>query len=212
MSANKHPNLETRWSLVRRLKDLDDHESWTTFYDTYANLIYGVALKTGLSHSEAQEALQETVIEVSKRIQRFHAERKAGSFKSWLCKVASWKIGDQFKKRRRHQRLLDGYEPNGQDIDINPDLIPDPNTSAALERLWQTEWETHLITRSLNALGNQIPTIHYQIFLLLTREELSPTEVSKAMDYPVSRIYVIKHRVARRFTKLYQSILHQEEN
>ena len=204
------PSLKTRWTLVKRLKDLDDSKSWTTFYDTYANLIYGFALKAGLSHIEAQEALQETIIEVSKRIPRFHAERKSGSFKSWLCKLASWKIGDQFKKRRRNQRLTatDTTEVDPKKLDL--DTFADPSTSSELERLWVSEWENHLIYRTLAALDRQIPTEHYQIFLLLVRDETAPATVAESFGYTVSRIYVIKHRISKRFAKIYQSILAQE--
>lgn len=204
------PSLKTRWTLVKRLKDLDDSKSWTTFYDTYANLIYGFALKAGLNHTEAQEALQETVIEVSKRIPRFHAERKSGSFKSWLCKLASWKIGDQFKKRRRNQRLTANGTTETESNPFELDTFVDPSTSSELERLWVSEWENHLIYRTLAALDRQVPTEHYQIFLLLVRDEAAPASVAESFGYSVSRIYVIKHRISKRFAKIYQSILAQE--
>lgn len=210
MNRVELPSLQTRWTLVKRLKDLDDSKSWTTFYDTYANLIYGFALKAGLTHIEAQEALQETIIEVSKRIPRFHAERKSGSFKSWLCKLASWKIGDQYKKRRRNQRLTSTDPFESEKDDLKLDTLTDPTTSTELERIWISEWENHLIHRTLAALDRQIPTDHYQIFLLLVRDEAQPATVAESFGYSVSRIYVIKHRVSKRFTKLYQSILAQE--
>src|ERR1051325_10984134 len=49
--------LPTRWTLVERLKNWDDQESWRQFFDTYWRLIYGVALKAGLTESEAQEEI-----------------------------------------------------------------------------------------------------------------------------------------------------------
>ncbi len=52
---SKHPDefLPTRKSLLSRLKNWDDSQSWREFFDTYWSLIYGVAIKGGLSDAEA---------------------------------------------------------------------------------------------------------------------------------------------------------------
>ena len=43
----------TRRSLVGRLKNLDDQESWKQFFDMYWKLIYSSAIRAGLSEAEA---------------------------------------------------------------------------------------------------------------------------------------------------------------
>src|SRR5690242_2973576 len=91
--------LATRWTLIQRLKNLEDHEGWEEFFNTYWKLIYSVALKAGLTHMEAQEVVQETVISVSKHIQSFKADPQAGSFKRWLLKLTGWRIMDQMRNR-----------------------------------------------------------------------------------------------------------------
>src|SRR6059036_3519090 len=63
--------IPTRDSLLSRLKDRDDHDSWQDFFNTYWKLVYGVAMKAGLTDQEAQEVVQETVITVSRRIAEF---------------------------------------------------------------------------------------------------------------------------------------------
>ena len=54
MTTHFDPPIPTRWSLISRLKDWDDRESWKDFFDAYWKLIYGVAIKSGLTHPEAQ--------------------------------------------------------------------------------------------------------------------------------------------------------------
>src|SRR5437016_1793823 len=76
----------TRWSLVRRLKDWDDHESWRDFFNTYWKLIYSAAMQSGLTDAEAQEVVQETVITVAKKMSSFKADPAFGSFKGWLAR------------------------------------------------------------------------------------------------------------------------------
>src|SRR5215831_9256363 len=49
--------LPTRRSLVARLKRWDDRESWQEFFERYWKLIYGVAIRSGLNDSEAQDVV-----------------------------------------------------------------------------------------------------------------------------------------------------------
>ena len=62
MEQNSDELIPTRWSLVARLKDLGDQQSWREFFDTYSRLIRGVAIKLGLTEAEAEDVLQETII------------------------------------------------------------------------------------------------------------------------------------------------------
>src|SRR6267143_6364892 len=93
MARNSENLLPTRRSLLNRLKNWDDQESWKDFFDTYWKLIYGVAIKAGLSDAEAEEVVQETVITVAKKIGDFKADPAHGSFKGWLLKITQWRIG-----------------------------------------------------------------------------------------------------------------------
>src|SRR5256885_10482007 len=110
-------SLQTRWSLIGRLKNLDDQQSWQDFFDAYWKLIYSVALKAGLSDAEAQDVVQETVISVAKKMPEFKADPATGSFKSWLLTLTRWRIVDQVRKRQgKPPRNPDG----GQEVPPNP--------------------------------------------------------------------------------------------
>ena len=64
-------SIATRASLLQRLKDCDDQASWQEFYDLYRDLISSFALKAGLTLSEAEEVVQETVIGVARKLPDF---------------------------------------------------------------------------------------------------------------------------------------------
>jgi hypothetical protein len=77
--GTEHPEnpkhfLPTRGTLLSRLKDLDDSDSWRRFFDTYWKLIYGVAIKAGLSSSDAQEVVQREIDEKIAEVATFHLE------------------------------------------------------------------------------------------------------------------------------------------
>src|SRR5436190_2168772 len=100
--AGKFDSLyATRASLLNRIKDPEDQESWKEFFDRYDKLIYSVAAKAGLNHSEADDVVQETFITLLKTMPNFTYD-PTKSFKGWLLKVTGRKIIDQFRKRKRN--------------------------------------------------------------------------------------------------------------
>ncbi len=68
MAELKDDSYPTRPSLLRRLKDTEDHQSWQEFHDLYAKLIFRFAIKAGLNEDEAQEVVQDTMIGAAKNL------------------------------------------------------------------------------------------------------------------------------------------------
>src|SRR5436189_3527810 len=93
----------TRKSLLSRLKNCDDQESWRDFFDTYGKLLYGLARKSGLSDAEAQDAVQETLMAVAKEMPDFKYDPARGSFKGWLLEITRRRIANQVRRRAKHR-------------------------------------------------------------------------------------------------------------
>src|SRR5436190_12553979 len=101
MALNPDDSIPTRDSLLSRLKNWDDQESWREFFDTYWQLIHRVARKAGLQEDEAQDVVQETILSVAKKMPSFKYDSAQGSFRGWLFQLTRWRIINQFRKRRR---------------------------------------------------------------------------------------------------------------
>src|SRR5580658_9537688 len=85
MSATAEANgIPTRRSLLSRLKNWNDNESWRVFFYTYWRLIYNTAVRAGLNDAQAQDVVQETIISVLKSIPSFQYDPSKGTFKGWL--------------------------------------------------------------------------------------------------------------------------------
>src|SRR5207244_13043491 len=74
-------SLPTRNSLLVRLRNMDDQESWREFFETYWRLIYGVSRPDGLADSDAQDVVQETDLTVVKTAPGFEYRPERCSFK-----------------------------------------------------------------------------------------------------------------------------------
>ncbi len=204
----------TRHSLLSRLKDWGDQTSWQDFFDTYWRLIYNVAVKAGLTDSEAQEVVQETVIAVARKIPEFKTDPARGSFSAWLMRLTRWRIADQLRKRGKvgvHalaclageeardtlKRGLQRDDTGGTDA---MERIADP-AGMALESVWQEEWEKHLMTAALEQVKRKVSPRQYQMFDLHVLQMLSVQETARTLQASVASVYMAKYRVSRLLRK-----------
>jgi RNA polymerase sigma factor (sigma-70 family) len=185
--------IPTRQSLLTRLKNWDDQEGWREFFNTYWRLIYRVAIDAGLTEVEAQDVVQETVLEVAKQMPGFHYDPSVGSFKAWLLHTTRWKVLGQFKRRRRLSREVRLQAADGSATDAL-ERLSDP-ASLDWQRVWDTEWETNLMQNALGRVKGQVSPAQFEIFYLHVLKEQSVRETARALDVSAAQVYLAKHRV-----------------
>jgi RNA polymerase sigma-70 factor (ECF subfamily) len=198
MSNETDDFLQTRRSLLTRLKHCEDREGWQAFFDTYARLIYGVARKAGLNDAEAQDAVQETIITVSQQMPGFKYDPARCSFKGWLLLITRQRIARQFGKRDKAGPSASGQAPGLPSEDTarteTLERIPDP-ASDPLEALWNEEWERNLLSAATERVKRQVSDSHYQIFDLYVLQGWPPRDVARTLGVSRGQVYLAKHRV-----------------
>jgi RNA polymerase sigma-70 factor (ECF subfamily) len=185
--------LPTRRSLLSRLKNWGDDDSWKRFFDTYWKLIYGAAIKSGLSDAEAQDVVQETVLCVAKNMGDFKYNPTLGSFKGWLLTLTQWRIADQYRKRQPHEGTPCEPERGGS---LTPlDSLPDESV-AKLEAIWDAEWQKNLMDAALARVKRKVGARQYQIFDLYVVKEWPVEDVVSTLKVSAHQVYQAKTRVS----------------
>ena len=194
MTSLAEDPIPTRYTLLSRLEDRDDQDSWKDFFDTYWRLIYSVALKSGLTEAEAQDVVQETIISVARDIQKFKRDRTLGSFKGWLRNIIRWRIADQLRKRTRAS--WGDASQTGAELPP-PDMaeIPDP-AGRDPESAWEEEWQAHLLKAALETIKHTVKEEHYQIFDLNVLQQWPARNVARALGVNVGLVYLVKYRLS----------------
>jgi RNA polymerase sigma-70 factor (ECF subfamily) len=187
--------IPTRRTLLTRLKDWGDQAGWQEFFDTYWQLIYSVAVKAGLTDAEAQEVVQETFLEVAKKMPGFRYDPALGSFKGWLLHTTQWKISAQFKRRRRERREIHLPEDNGTATRALEQLA-DP-ISLDWDKVWEAEWERTLLDAALEKVKLRVSPAQFEIFYLHVLKERPVKEVAATLEVSAGQVYLARHRVGR---------------
>jgi RNA polymerase sigma factor (sigma-70 family) len=185
-------SVATRRSLLSRLKQSNAQESWQEFFDTYWRLIYTAALNAGLTDSEAQEVVQETVLNVVQKIKSFRYDPAVGSFKGWLLTMVRWRIADQFRKRPQQIR-----PPSSRRTEVSGTATLDRVADPALnfDAIWEEEWQRTLFAAALSRVKRQANARHYQMFDLHAVKHWSVDKVAQTLGVSAGQVRLAKHRI-----------------
>jgi len=202
-NVNNCDSSPTRQSLLIRLKDWGDQESWREFFELYWRLLHATALKAGLTEVEAQEVVQEVMIAVAKKMPGFTYEPGKDSLKGWLLSVTRWKVADQFRKRRTPggfpdaPRLAPSPPPEEDSArTATVERVPDPN-AFSLEAIWDGEWRENLLRAALDGVKRRVNPAHYEIYHLHAIQSLSPRETARALGVSTAAVHLANYRVGR---------------
>lgn len=191
--------IPTRVSLLCRLKNWDDQESWRDFFETYWKLIYKTARKAGLTDAEAQDVVQETTISVMKSMPGFNYDPAKGSFKSWLLRLTGWRIIDQFRKRQRGVERFDEDAGSASSQEVIEDMA-DP-AWRKMEVGWNEEWESNLIEAAVERVKKKVDPKQFQIFDLYVIKQMPVLTVARTLQINPGRVYLCKHRIGNLIRK-----------
>ena len=189
----KQPSLvATRRSLVERLADWGDRLRWQEFFDAYWKLIYSAARRSGLTDTEAQEVVQETIITVAKNIGKLKYDPTIGSFKGWLLQITRWRIADQFRNRKPGNAKRARLPEDRATATI--DRVPDTR-AVDLDALWESEWKTNLFEAAVARVKKKIEPKQFQIFDCYVRKEWPAQKVAARLGINLGQVYLARHRV-----------------
>jgi len=187
-------SLPTRASLLSRLRDLGDSDSWLVFFNQYWRLLHNVARKSGLSAEDAQDVVQETVIAVARKIPEFRYDPAKGSFKQWLLLITRRRIQDHL---RRLYRSLPRSETPMAAPSSTADM-PDPQSApdAMIEAAWETEWRENIYQSALAQVRQRANPKHYQVFDYSVIQGVASSEVARMLGMNIAQVYLARHRIS----------------
>jgi RNA polymerase sigma factor (sigma-70 family) len=189
LMADTPSDSATRASLLVRLRDARDAESWQTFVDTYAPLVYGYCLKRGVQDADAADVLQEVMARVARAMRTFEYQPERGRFRDWLGTVTRHTL---IKFLDREQRQTRGA---GGDVGVNclDDLVaPEADTE------WTAEFNAQVLRVALERLRPVFEPPTWRAFERTWLDNRPALETSHELDLPIEKVYAAKARVLKR--------------
>lgn len=191
--------LPTRQSLLSRLRAWDDGESWARFHRDYGRLLFHYARKAGLSASEAEDVVQDTVISVAGELPEFRYDPARGSFKGWLHRIVRRRVADHLRRR-----------PREQPVEEVAAVAEEGDSDTRWEKLWDAEWARQLTDRALERVKGEVSARQFQIYSLAVLQEQPLDTVCRTLGVNAGMVYLAKHRIGRLVRKELEKLRAEE--
>ena len=188
--------LPTRSSLLERLKAWDNEAGWKEFFDTYQRSILGLAMKCGLSRSEAEEVVQDTMVAVARKMPEFEYDRSIGSFKGWLFTITRRAVGKQLSKRQSGRLVESGRHMEAGRNEEGADVADFPDPAAGFDERWEEDWRHNLLDMAMDRVRRRTKPKQFQMFDLYVNQQLPMDQVTQILNVNAAQVYMAKLRIS----------------
>jgi RNA polymerase sigma-70 factor (ECF subfamily) len=180
----------TRPSLLLRIRDPRDSESWQRFVDIYGPLVYRSCRRRGLQDADAAEVMQEVLLQVNRSMAQFEYQPDQGRFRNWLGAVIRSKLSRLHRRdQRSHEKILE-----------------EECRAVARDTQWDEEFNRYVLETALEQIRPHFTDRTWQAFEQVWIDRVAASEVAQRLGEPLDRIYVAKSRVLKRLQAAVQEL------
>ncbi len=182
---------DTSASLLDRLKQDRDKESWQRMVDLYTPLIHAWLRRYGTPEQDAADIVQEVLIVVLRRLPEFKLGTQVGSFRCWLRTITVNCLRDFWRaKRLRPQATGDT-----QFLEML-NALDDPQSG--LSQLWDQEHDRHVTERLLAQIRPKFEAKTWQAFERVALQGEPAERVAQDLGLTTNAIFIAKSRILAR--------------
>ena len=191
--SKKDDIYQTRATLLEKLRNKHDEESWKDFVSYYQGFIYVLCIRMNLNHHDAEDIVQKVLLASWNALPDFQYDNKK-NFRGWLTQVSKNHIKNFYRGVKSQNNKA---EKAANDVQLdwkNPEVMPD------IEKIAEKEWNTYIASMAFDNIKGEFSNDIIDIFLKLSKGE-SNISVAKELDLPANTVAVYKKRVIAKLRK-----------
>lgn len=189
----------TRFSLLLRIKDLDNSQAWSEFDSIYRPMLRRFARARGLNDNDTEDLVQHCMLAIHKHIQGFEYDPKKGRFKGWLRTMVGNRVRNFFRDNR--------FERNAESQDFKRADQAAESPDDTFERLWMEEHLRHC----LEQVRLEVDEITFKAFQRYAIDEESVDAVCQEVGVTAAQLYKIKWKVTQKLSEKMKEIVGDDE-
>jgi RNA polymerase sigma-70 factor (ECF subfamily) len=181
---------ETPVSLLERLRQRPDAESWNRLVALYRPLLEGWLRRQGVQPADADDLIQEVLTVVVRELAQFRHGRP-GAFRAWLRTILVNRLRGFFRARQSRPQAT-----GDSDVLKLLEQLADPDSD--LSRRWDEEHDSYVARQLLAALEPAFTAATWQAFRRQVLEDARAATVAAELGISVNAALLAKSRVLRR--------------
>lgn len=192
MSYQPYRNEATRSSILAGVADSADAEAWARFFDAYAGYVFGIARHRGLPEADADEIVQQVMLEFVHGHALDQYDRRQGAFHVWLAHRVVWRLANYCRDGAVRRAAEARYASEPSSIAKPP----------ALEQACEEEWRAAVLAEALRRLRAESNPAHYAVFYASAIDNLPTEAILRSHGVTAANLYQIRRRLAARLRVL----------
>ena len=179
--------VETRTTLLMRVRDPADAESWRVFFALYEPLLLSYVRRRGLAEHDACDVVQEVFANLVRVLPGFELERERGRFRTWLWRVTHNAVVDWSRRRGRRARAEEEARKETP--------VAQGPEETELESEWLAAHRRRVLEFALQQVRSQSQERTWQCFELHILQGRSSGDVAAELGLTANSVYVNASRV-----------------
>lgn len=181
---------KTSVSLILRVANQGDIESWGEFAAIYEPLVYRIAITKGLQAADADDLVQEVMTRVARSVGKWEPGSKKGTFRGWISTIARNLIIDFLRKSKRVPRTSEKTEIR-RIVESTPDRSSE-------EQYFDHEYERQIFINAAKEIRNSFTDCTWTAFWRTAVKNEPIKSVAEKLGVSAGAVYVARSRVMAR--------------
>ena len=190
--------MQTRASLLVRIRDPKDGLAWSEFVRLYTPLLHSYGMKNGLQDADAADLAQDTLRLVFRAAPEFVYDPAKGSFHGWLFTIVRNQIR-KFVTRKGHTARGTG-DSNVRDL-LESHPTPQPD-----EGEWDREYQLNLFHWAAKRVKVEFRDKTWQAFWRTVVQHEETDAVARDLGLSTGALYIARSRVTARIRQEIHSV------
>lgn len=186
--------LNTRETLLQKIKNSRDDQSWEDFTNYYQGYIYAVVLSMNINYHDTQDLVQAVLLKAWKSLPDFEYDPGKGRFRSWLTTVTKNTVKRFMHKKSRQLENADESKKEDLEQYLGQVSLPD------IDKIAQREWEAYISKMAWDRIKDDLAeNVRLSFEKLMAGDSVRSIAID--LEFPENTIHVYKNRVQKRLFK-----------
>jgi RNA polymerase sigma factor (sigma-70 family) len=194
--------MQTRASLLLRIRDPRDRLAWAEFARLYAPLVHAYGLKHQLQDADAADLAQETLRNVLRAAPDFVYDPTLGTFRGWLYTIARNEIRKAWA--RAAVRAVTGGSDVRELLRATPDRDADQDE-------WDQEYRLNLFRWAADRVRVEFREATWQAFWRTAVGGEDVAAVAADLGVSTGSVYIARSRVTSRIRQEIRTVEGEDE-
>jgi RNA polymerase sigma factor (sigma-70 family) len=196
---------DTSHTLLDRLVQGGDPESWQLLVDLYSPLLRTWLLRYDVSPADCDDLIQEVLLVVVRELPAFRHNRRTGAFRAWLRQIMVHRL-------RNAWRLRDREAHAGQREGMSRRLDELADDGGAASEIWDREHDQFVIHKLFDLVEPRFERTTWLAFRRLTLDDQDARQVAAELGLSLNAVFTAKSRVLRELRRLGQDLIDEQRD